>query len=180
MRILRSIDKAADKVFDRGILSLSNVLLFSIATVVFIEVITRYGFGISHGQAQEYCILFFTWLVLLMAGKVTKDKKHIVIEFLPDRLANAGKPRAKAIVDIYISLTFIIFGVMFLYFGVTDTILYEASGYRSVLPYVPYSWIRHLALPVGSAVLIYYGIKELIHNIRYFVQVSPKKEIEPR
>jgi len=167
-----------DKILDRSVVSFTNVLLFATSIAVFVEVVTRYGFGLAHGQVQEYSILFFVWVVFLMVGKVTREKKHIIIGLLPERLELAGKLRAKSALDIYISVTLIAFGVIFLYVGALDTAIYKATGYHSTLEYVPYYWIRHLALPVGAAFLIYYGIRELVQGIRYFGQLNRGKETE--
>lgn len=180
MPILQTIDRVVDKGLDYLIVSFTNILLFVMSIIIFIEVITRYVFGFAHGQVTEYCVLFFVWIVFIMAGKVTKEKKHIVIGLLPERLVRAGKLRAKGALDIYISITLLVFGAIFLYVGVLDTAVYKASGYHSTLEYVPYYWTRHLALPVGAVFLIYYGVKELIQGIRYMNQLKRRGEIEPR
>lgn len=180
VRILQTIDRVVDKALDYLVVSFVNVLLIIMTIAIFVEVVTRYGFGFAHGQVQEYSILFFVWIVFLMAGKVTKEKKHIVIGLLPERLELAGKLRAKSALDIYISLSLITFGVMFLWLGVQDTVIYYKSAYHSALEYVPYYWTRHLALPIGSAILIYYGVKKLIQNIGRFVQLNRGGGIESR
>jgi len=175
VRILQTIDRVIEKGLDYSVVSLVNVLLFMMTIAVFVEVVTRYVFGIAHGQTQEYCVLFFLWIVFLMAGKVTKEEKHIIIGLLPDNLARAGRLRAKSALNIYISLTLIAFGVIFLYVGVPDVSIYYKSAYHSTLEYVPYYWTNHLALPVGCAILIYYGIRKLIKDIQSFVHLSKGK-----
>jgi len=180
VRLLQTIDKVVDKALDYVVVSSVNILLFAISIAVFVEVVTRYGFGIAHGQVQEYCILFFVWIVFIMAGKIVREDKHIVIGLLPESLVRAGKLRAKSALDIYISVTLIAFGVIFLYVGVLDTTVYYESGYHSIQKHVPYYWTRHLVLPVGSAILIYYGIRKLIKDIHSFGQLSHKKEAETR
>ena len=171
-RIFQTIDRVADRVLDLIVVSAVNIILFAITIAVFVEVITRYVFGFAHGQVQEYCVLLLVWIVFIMAGKIVREDKHIIIGLLPERLVSAGKLRAKGALDIYISLTLIAFGVMFLYVGVLDTQVYYKSGYHSTLDYVPYYWIRHLALPVGSAILTYYGIRKLIKDIHSFRKLS--------
>lgn len=180
MRILQSIDRVVDKGLDRLTVSLINVLLFLMAVVIFIEVVTRYLFGFAHGQVQEYCVLFFMWVVFIMVGKVTREKKHIIIGLLPESLVRAGRLRAKAALDIYVSLTFLAFAAMFIYFGVLDTIVYIKTGYCGTLRYVPQYWAWHLALPVGAVLLLYYGARELIQNIRLFTQLKHGEEIKSR
>lgn len=176
MRIFLTIDRAVDKALNYIVVSGVNVLLFAISIAIFVEVITRYAFGFAHGQVQEFSILFFVWIVFIMAGKIVREDKHISIGLLPERLVFAGKLRAKGALDIYISVTLIAFGIIFLYVGILDTIVYYKSGYHSILKYIPYYWTRHLALPAGSAILTYYGIRKLIKNIHSFSQLS-KKEI---
>ena len=176
LRVLQSIDKAVDKTLDYTIVSIVNVLLLIITIAVFVEVVTRYVFGFAHGQVQEYSILFFVWIVFLMMGKIVREDKHITIGILPERLIAAGKMRAKAALDIYISVTLIAFGIIFLYTGILDTIVYYKSGYHPILQYLPHYWTWHVALPTGSAILIYYGIRKLFKDIHSFSQLS-KKEV---
>lgn len=180
MRILQSINRVVDKGLNLVSVSLINVLLFLMVIAIFIEVVTRYTFGFAHGQVQEYSVLFFMWVVFIMLGKVTREKKHIVIGLLPEGLVRAGKLRAKAALDIYVSLALIAFAAMFIYFGALDTALYIKTGYSSTLRYVPQYWTWHLALPVGAALLLYYGIRELIQNIRLFTQLKHGEEIKSR
>jgi C4-dicarboxylate transporter DctQ subunit len=180
MRILQSIDKVVDKALDYTVVYAANIMLLAISIAVFVQVITRYGFGFAHGQIQEYSILLFVWIVFLMAGKVAREEKHIIIGLLPENLVRAGRLRTKAALDIYISLTLVAFGVVFLYVGVLDTRVYYESGYHSILKHVPYYWTRHLVLPIGSAILIYYGIRKLIKDIHSFGQLSHKKGNETR
>lgn len=169
---LKNVDKVVDKLLDLTVVSAVNIILFAITIAVFVEVITRYVFGFAHGQVQEYCILLIVWAVFIMAGKIVREDKHIIIGLLPERLISAGKLRAKGALDIYISLTLIAFGVVFLYVGVLDTQVYYKSGYHCNLDYVPSYWINHLALPVGSAILTYYGIRKLIKDICSFRKLS--------
>lgn len=179
MRLL-TIDRVIDKGLTSVTGSLSTILLFIMAVIMFIEVISRYVFGAAHGQVIQYCILFSLWISFLMIGIVTKQDKHIVISLLPRQLVRAGRPRAKAALDIYISITLVVFGAVFLHWGVLDTANYIASGIHYTLEYTPYYWTRHLALPVGSVILIYYGIRGLIQNIRYLCQPNRSKEVETR
>ena len=175
MRLLQRTDRAVDTGLNFVINSLSNILLYIFTILIFVEVITRYFFGISHGQVSEYCIFFFLWLVFLMSGKVLREKRHINISVLSEKLVNAGKLRTKAVLDIYISITLLVFGVTHIYLGILDVASYKAIGYRSTLDYVPHYWIWHLALPVGALFLCYYAIRELIQNIGFFIKRKETK-----
>jgi TRAP-type C4-dicarboxylate transport system permease small subunit len=174
-RIVQAIDRVVDKTLDYLVVSSVNVLLFAISIAIFVTVVTRYVFGFSYAQVQEFSILFFVWIVFIMAGKIVREDKHISINLLPERLVSAGKLRTKAALDIYISITLIAFGIIFIYVGILDTIIYYKSGYHSILKYVPYYWTRHMALPVGSAILTYYGIRKLSKDIHSLIQLSKRK-----
>ena len=170
MQLLQSIDRTVDKGLNFLITSLSIILLFTFTVLIFVEVITRYFLGFSHGQISEYCIFFFVWLVFLMAGKVLREKKHINIGVLSETLINTKKLRAKAAVDIYISLTLLVFSVTYIYLGILDVTVYKTVGFHSTLDNVPYYWIWHLALPVGALFLFYYAIRDLAQNIHSLIK----------
>ena len=175
MRLLKSVDGALDRFLNFSITSLSTALLLIFTALIFFEVITRYFFGFSTGQISEYCIFFFIWLVFLMAGKVLREKKHINIGILSDFLVTRGKFRVKVFLDIYISITFLVFSVIFIYLGILDVGVYKSVGFHSTLENVPYYWIWHLALPVGSFFLFYYALRDLIQNVQRLVN---RKDID--
>lgn len=170
MGLLQNIDRIVDMGLNFLITSLSIILLFTFTALIFIEVITRYFFGFSHGQISEYCIFFFVWLVFLMTGKVLREKKHINIGVLSENLVNTGKIRTKAVLDIYISVTLLVFSVIYIYLGILDVAVYKSVGFHSTLDNVPYYWIWHLALPVGALLLFYYALRDLIQNIHSLIE----------
>jgi len=177
MHILRKLNNVLDKGLSSASVSLANVLLILMALAIFVEVVTRYVFGFVHGQVQEYTVLFFMWVIFIMMGKVARENKHIFIGLLPEYLDRTGKVKPKKFLDVYISLSFLAFAIMFLYFGVKDTLIYIKTGYCGTLNYVPEYWVWHLALPVGAFILIYYSIRQLIQNINSFTQQNKAKGI---
>lgn len=178
--VLHTIGRVVDKAIDYIVVSAVNIMLFSMTIAIFIAVVMRYAFGVAYGQIQEYCILLFVWIVFVMAGKIAREGKHITIGLLPERLVRAGRVKAKGAFDIYVSVALLVFGVMFVYFGILDTVDYYTSGYHSTLPYIPYYWTRHLALPVGSAMLIYHAIRKLIKDIHSFGELKQEGGIGTR
>lgn len=169
MGLLKRFDRALDRLLNLLITSLSSALLLIFTALIFFEVITRYFFGFSTGQISEYCIFLFVWLVFLMAGKVLREKKHINIGILSDYLITKGKFKRKVLLDIFISITFLVFSVIYIYLGILDVSVYKSAGFHSTLDNVPHYWIWHLALPVGSFFLFYYALRDLIKNIHYIV-----------
>ena len=172
VQMIRIIGNIIDKALNFSVVSITNIILFLMAVAIVIDVFTRYILGFCTPQIQDYAIFGFIWVVFLTAGKVTREHRHIIIDFLSQRFVNTGMLRAKGILDIYVSLSFVVYGAMFLYFGSLDTMVYIRSGYRSILDYVLPSWVCHIALPIGSAILVFYGVRELIRGILSFRKIT--------
>jgi TRAP-type C4-dicarboxylate transport system permease small subunit len=171
MRMTRNIGAIIDKALNFSVVSITNVILLLMAVAVVFDVITRYALGFCTPQIQDYAIFGFIWVVFLTAGKVTRERRHIVIDFLSERFVNAGMLRTKGILDIFISLSSVVYGAMFLYFGSLDTMVYIRNGHRSILDYVLPTWVCHIAVPIGSGILFFYGVRELVSRVHTFRQI---------
>jgi len=170
VNVLKRIEKTVDNIIDHAIVGICNCLLLTVVAAIFVEVITRYVFGLSHGQVLEYCTFFGLWIGLLSAGKLTRENFHINVSLFPDILTRRGRVKARAILDIIIHLSVLVFAVMALYFGTVTVVLVKASGSVMILPYVPPYWLYSLSLPVAGVFLIYYEIKKTIQVVRTLAQ----------
>jgi len=61
-------------------------LLAASCTLVFANVVLRYGFGQSLAWAEEVSRYMMIWLALLGAGLALREGAHIAVETLPDSL----------------------------------------------------------------------------------------------
>lgn len=175
MNILRRIDRVLDTVFDNAVVWVANILLYIILVIMFVEVITRYVFGISHVLSLEYCVFFGLWMGFLYTGKLTRDRFHIAITLLPDTLAKRQRVRAGAIVDLVIHLSMVGFAVLAIYFGVINTITLYTSAMGTVFPYTPRYWLYSLVLPVFGFFLLYYEAREIVRGVCALPQTLSSK-----
>lgn len=71
---------------------LIGLLLVGVTLLVFVEVIMRFGFNAGIHWAQEATLLMSAWMVLLGAAWAVREKSHICVEALLEKLsANARK-----------------------------------------------------------------------------------------
>ncbi|MFL0806461.1 MAG: TRAP transporter small permease [Oceanobacter sp.] len=71
---------------------LIGLLLVGVTLLVFVEVIMRFGFNTGIHWAQEATLLMSAWMVLLGAAWAVREKSHICVEALLEKLsANARK-----------------------------------------------------------------------------------------
>jgi len=167
-------EKVDSKIFN-GIKNLCGVIIFLIAIAMFYEVINRYFFGISYGQIAENSQILFIWVVFLIMGSLTKEDGHINVSMIGEMLVKKGHIQLKRVLDIIGYTSEIIFALTFIYCGVMNVAKNISTGAKSFLPFVPPNWTYHLALPVGSILLVYIAAKKLFKRI---VRVRGEKEIQ--
>lgn len=126
---------------EEGILSL---LLVSMTILVFAEVIARFVFNHGISWAQELTLIINSWMVLLGASYCIREKAHIGVEFLVDKLDGTAA-RVAAIIAL---LGCLLYAGIYLY----GSVVYLWEDYQigidlDDLP-VP-TWIPATALVIG-------------------------------
>jgi C4-dicarboxylate transporter DctQ subunit len=166
-KIERIIDKSTETVM----VYFGNSLLLLITLMIFVEVVSRYVFGVSHAMIEENCQIFFLWMVFLCAGKVTKEDKHISISLIPLLVEKTDNRRLIQAYNIILHLPTIVFAIILLLTGLLNVIQKKAAGAVSCFEYVFPYWIYHLSLPAGAVLLIYWEIRK-IKDICYRKEVN--------
>jgi C4-dicarboxylate transporter DctQ subunit len=156
-----NVERIIDKLTENLMVYFGNTLLLLITLMIFIEVVSRYIFGVSHGMVEENCQIFFLWVVFLCAGKVTKEDKHISISLIPLLIEKKGNKRVERAYNIILHSSTILFAIILLYTGTLNVIQKKAAGAISCFEYVFPYWIYHLSLPVGAVLLIYWEIRKI-------------------
>jgi TRAP-type transport system small permease protein len=134
--------------FECGFVVVNRVLLgalmIAMFTLVFANVVTRYGFGFSLAWIEEVARFLMIWATFLGAGLALREGRHVAIEMLQDRLSPAARRRLRLALGIVI-LVFLAFlvvlGARFVIFG-WDKIMMATQISRGI----PY-----LAIPLGTA-----------------------------
>lgn len=70
---------------------LIGLLLVGVTLLVFVEVIMRFGFNTGIHWAQEATLLMSAWMVLLGAAWAVREKSHICVEAVLERLSPSAR-----------------------------------------------------------------------------------------
>lgn len=118
-------------------------MMAGMAALVFVNVVTRYGFGRSLNWSEEIARYLMVWVTYLGAGLAMREGQHVAIEYLQGLLPRRWVPVARAllwaiIVAFLIVLT--VAGVQFSRFAWNQRS--PVMGWRMGAVY--------LAIPIGS------------------------------
>ncbi len=128
--------------------SLLSILLVIMTILVFTEVVARFAFNHGISWAQELTLITNSWIVLLGASYCIREKAHIGVEFLTDKLDGTAA-RSVAIIAL---LACLIYSGIFLY----GSVLYVWEDYQIdiELDDLPIStWIPASVLVIGFALI---------------------------
>lgn len=116
-----------------------------------LQVVSRYVFNDPIVGTEEVALTCAVWLTFLGAAVVSRDRLHIAIDLLTERLA----PRGAAVLRAISSLASVAFAVLILVYGIKLTTF--AHGFETSALRLPSSVVVS-ALPVGAAMLAWYEL----------------------
>ena len=83
----------AESRFERYLVAANRAIIFIMmavmATLVFVNVVTRYVFNFSIIWAEEVSQYLMIWIAYLGAGLALREGRHVAVEMLQDRLPTA-------------------------------------------------------------------------------------------
>jgi TRAP-type C4-dicarboxylate transport system permease small subunit len=136
---------------ERGFLFLNRfvcaALLAASCTLVFVNVVLRYGFGQSLAWAEEASRYMMIWLAFLGAGLALREGAHIAVETLPDAL-----PHALARIVRMVAIT-LVAGFLALILWLGWNYAEFAMMQRTPVLRLPVGYV-YLAIPVGMALML--------------------------
>lgn len=128
--------------------SILSILLVFMTILVFAEVIARFVFNHGISWAQELTLIINSWMVLLGASYCIREKAHIGVEFLTDKLDGTAA-RAVAVIALLACLTY---SAIFLYGSIH--FVWEDFQIGIELDDLPIpTWVPALALVVGFTLI---------------------------
>jgi TRAP-type C4-dicarboxylate transport system permease small subunit len=151
------------RILDKIVEIVGGAMLVGVTLLAILQVILRYAFNYAIIWSEEFSRLLFVWIVMLGAALGLSYGKHMVIEFIPQKL-----PRA--IAD-WIALGLQLMGLLFL--GVVliksfPLLELTSSDYYVTLPFpVMYAY---LSASVGAALMIFYWLFEIVAAIRRLIK----------
>ena len=128
------------------------IIFVLIIILVFVQVFCRYVFNAAPSWTEEIAKYLFVWMTFVGAAAAFRDNIHIGVDFFVSLLpASAGK--FMGIVDkvLVVSVSAVLTVI-----GVFWTV--DVWGMLSPAVGLPIALVLYAALPVGSALIVYYGI----------------------
>lgn len=158
-RLLNWLDKAID-----GFMVL---MLLGIVVTVSLQVLFRFVLNISAPWTEETARFMFIYLTYIGSALMIKEKAHIAIEVLVERL-----PRSiQGVVAVLIQLA-IIFLLAILVQGSWIMVTSSTDVSSATMKWLSMSYI-YFALFLGSILMIFYSVIRLIEVIReYFLGMA--------
>jgi TRAP-type C4-dicarboxylate transport system permease small subunit len=125
---------------NRGVIFLMMAVM---ATLVFVNVITRYVFNFSIIWAEEVSQYLMIWIAYLGAGLALREGRHVAVEMLQDRLPTALGRRLRMAVG----------GLVLIFLGVVTVLGFQFAAFvwNQETPVLNISLgIPSLAIPIGA------------------------------
>ncbi len=145
----------------RGAGSFAIVVLWIIVTAtVLFRIIPIF----SMGWSDEIVELLFAWMVFICSAELGRQKKHFIVDLIPNMIAGT---RTGHILNIVIQLLALAFLLVFTYQGFKLTIL--ATDRSPYFEFPKYLW--YLCLPVAGLIMTGYTIRNL-----YFLFFREKRQ----
>jgi len=125
---------------NRGVIFLMMAVM---ATLVFVNVVTRYVFNFSIIWAEEVSQYLMIWIAYLGAGLALREGRHVAVEMLQDRLPTALGRRLRMAVG----------GLVLIFLGVVTVLGFQFAVFvwNQETPVLNISLgIPSLAIPIGA------------------------------
>ena len=133
--------------FERYLVAANRWVIFLMmavmATLVFVNVITRYVFNFSIIWAEEVSQYLMIWIAYLGAGLALREGRHVAVEMLQDRLPTALGRRLRIAVG----------GLVLIFLGVVTVLGFQFAVFvwNQETPVLNISLgIPSLAIPIGT------------------------------
>ena len=154
MKVIRWLDKNLEEV-------LMVLLLFGIAAVMILQVVSRYVFNYSMSWSDELVRYFLVWSCFLSVSFCVKNRISIKIESVLHALPERIRPWLRAVRHLIV----LIFCIVMIPFAVTYIQQAVASGARSAAMQIPMYYIQSAPL-VGFVLLAIRCLQALIRELK--------------
>ncbi|MBE0529367.1 MAG: TRAP transporter small permease [Rhodospirillales bacterium] len=147
MRLLADFNARMNRLLEYGVIVIFGIM----TTVIFLQVIFRYGLEQSLSWSEELARYLFIWLTFLGASVAIREGTHIRVTLAVDAI----KHRAT---NLSLSLTANLLGIAFLYILMTKgvTVAMRVLALEQISPtmeFLPIGVI-YLAIPIGCFFMI--------------------------
>ncbi|MEX0730801.1 MAG: TRAP transporter small permease subunit [Aquisalimonadaceae bacterium] len=140
--------------------ALSIVLYGYIITIVFLEVIYRYGLNNSIVWAEETAIYAFIWLTYISMAAVAKSRSHLCFTLIRDALPRPLQLALLLLSDVLLIVVSTVI-IVYAYDGVSLNILFEQEMIGLRLPL----WVATIAVPAGWFLVLLRTVQRAVISI---------------
>ena len=145
-------------------------IIFAVIIVVqAAQVFCRYVLNDSLVWAEELSRYLFAWLIMIGAVIAIKERKHIFIDLIINRL----NKKTKILIDLFMSIAIILFSLMITFVGFN--LVYTTRNTLSPSLNLPVNYAFYAALPVLSIFAIFISGKNFIENIKILKKKTNKE-----
>lgn len=154
MKVLKFLNERMEEIF-------LVVLMIAAVLIVAAQVITR-KLGIALPWSEEIARYMFLWLTWVGAAYATKERRHVNIDILYNKLPQAGK-KLCTIISTVLWIAFL--GIMvYLSFKLTRNV--ATGGQIAVGSGIP-MWVPYASIPVGMALMLFRLIQNTVHDLKH-------------
>ncbi len=132
----------------------SSFCISSLWIIVTAIVLFRFLPIFSMGWTDEIVELLFAWMVFIGAAELCRQRKHFIVDLIPNMLAGT---RAGHVLDIVIQLLALAFLLVFTYEGALVAI--QATDRSPVFEDPKTLW--YMSIPISGIIMVGYTIRDL-------------------
>jgi len=153
--------KQISQMIEKSVRCVGLLCMISIVCLVFLNVVSRYAFGISIGAAEEWTIWAMLWGVYLFIGIQLKKRAHISVDILTNKL----KGKKKSVYLIVSSTISLVMGISFFLFTWQAVSIAKLLNLHSITTVPVPIWIVKLCLPIGFLLFIFFAFEQFLDGV---------------
>lgn len=143
---------------DKLLKFLIATLMATMVVVVTWQVVSRYALGDPSAWTEEVARMLLIWVGLLGGAYAYREKAHLGLDLLPQKVGPVGKKRLNRITDICcgsFALAVLVVGG-----GLLVQLTWELEQTTAALG-IPMAWV-YTVLPISGVLIVYYSIVSLM------------------
>ncbi len=155
MKVLKFLNERLEEVF-------LVILMIAATLLVAAQVVTRFILKVPLPWSEEIARYMFLWLTWVGASYATKERKHVRIDIIYEKLPVKGKKICTAISTVI----WIVFLAVMVYLSVRLTASVASGGQIAVGSGIP-MWIPYASIPVGMGLMLFRLLQNAVHDLKH-------------
>ena len=154
MKVLKFLNERLEEIF-------LVILMIAATLLVAAQVVTQFILKVPLPWSEEIARYMFLWLTWVGAAYATKERKHVRIDIVYEKLPEAGKK----ICTVISTVIWIIFLAIMVYLSVRLTRSVASGGQIAIGSGIP-MWIPYASIPVGMGLMLFRLIQNSVKDLR--------------